>query len=117
MKKEGYDVHYTAAHQRHRLDHRDDSRSSIPMTGLGVAASASIRDLFIGGAVPGVVTGSLLMGIFTCILVQARPTEATRVSSVEGLKLTLLPFARPLHVHRHRRGNRAGNPSPLRERP
>jgi tripartite ATP-independent transporter DctM subunit len=88
MKKEGYDADYTAAINATASTIGIIIPPSIPMILLGVVASVSIRDLFIGGAVPGVVTGLVLMGISTYISYKRGYPKHARVSFVEGLKLT-----------------------------
>lgn len=88
MKKEGYDADYTAAINATASTIGIIIPPSIPMILLGVVASVSIRDLFIGGAVPGVVTGLMLMGISTYISHKRGYPKHARVSFVEGLKLT-----------------------------
>ena len=112
MKKEGYDADYAAAVNATASTIGIIIPPSIPMILLGVVASVSIRDLFIGGAVPGVVTGLVLMSISTYIAYKRGYPKHARVSVVEALRAHVLLCACPLHAHRHRRGNRAGNLHP-----
>ena len=90
MKKEGYDADYTAAINATASTIGIIIPPSIPMILLGVVASVSIRDLFIGGAVPGVVTGLVLMSISTYIAYKRGYPKHERVSLVEALKLTFV---------------------------
>jgi tripartite ATP-independent transporter DctM subunit len=88
MKKEGYDSDYAAAVNATASTIGIIIPPSIPMILLGVVASVSIRDLFIGGAIPGVVTGLVLMSISTYIAYKRGYPKHERVSFVEALKLT-----------------------------
>jgi C4-dicarboxylate transporter DctM subunit len=88
MKKEGYDADYAAAVNATASTIGIIIPPSIPMILLGVVASVSIRDLFIGGAVPGVVTGLVLMSISTYVAYKRGYPKHARVSAVEALRLT-----------------------------
>jgi C4-dicarboxylate transporter DctM subunit len=88
MKKEGYDADYAAAVNATASTIGIIIPPSIPMILLGVVASVSIRDLFIGGAIPGVVTGLVLMSISTYIAYKRGYPKHARVSVVEALQLT-----------------------------
>ena len=88
MKKEGYDADYAAAVNATASTIGIIIPPSIPMILLGVVASVSIRDLFIGGAVPGVVTGLVLMSISTYVAYKRGYPKHARVSAVEALQLT-----------------------------
>lgn len=88
MKKEGYDADYAAAINATASTIGIIIPPSIPMILLGVVASVSIRDLFIGGAVPGVVTGLVLMGISTYISHKRGYPKHKRVPFLDALKLT-----------------------------
>jgi tripartite ATP-independent transporter DctM subunit len=90
MKKEGYDADYAAAVNATASTIGIIIPPSIPMILLGVVASVSIRDLFIGGAVPGVVTGLVLMSISTYIAHKRGYPKHERVSFVDGLRLTVV---------------------------
>jgi tripartite ATP-independent transporter DctM subunit len=88
MKKEGYDADYAAAVNATASTIGIIIPPSIPMILLGVVASVSIRDLFIGGAVPGLVTGLVLMSISTYIAHKRGYPKRERVSFVDALRLT-----------------------------
>jgi tripartite ATP-independent transporter DctM subunit len=90
MKKEGYDADYTAAINATASTIGIIIPPSIPMILLGVVASVSIRDLFIGGAVPGLVTGLVLMSISTYIAYRRGYPKHERVSFIDGLRLTFV---------------------------
>ncbi len=88
MKKEGYDADYAAAINATASTIGIIIPPSIPMILLGVVASVSIRDLFIGGAIPGVVTGLILMSISTHISRKRGYPKHERVPLPEVLRLT-----------------------------
>ena len=90
MKKEGYDSDYAAAVNATASTIGIIIPPSIPMILLGVVASVSIRDLFIDGAVPGVVTGLVLMSISTYIAHKRGYPKHARVSFVDALRLTFV---------------------------
>jgi len=90
MKKEGYDADYAAAVNATASTIGIIIPPSIPMILLGVVASVSIRDLFIGGAIPGVVTGLVLMSISTYIAFKRGYPKHARVSFIDGLRLTFV---------------------------
>ena len=90
MKKEGYDADYAAAVNATASTIGIIIPPSIPMILLGVVASVSIRDLFIGGAVPGLVTGLVLMSISTYIAFKRGYPKHGRVSFIDGLRLTFV---------------------------
>ncbi len=90
MKKEGYDPDYTAAINATASTIGIIIPPSIPMILLGVVASVSIRDLFIGGAIPGVVTGLILMSISTYISHKRGYPKHERVPLGKAVKLTFL---------------------------
>jgi tripartite ATP-independent transporter DctM subunit len=90
MKKEGYDADYAAAVNATASTIGIIIPPSIPMILLGVVASVSIRDLFIGGAVPGLVTGLVLMSISTYIAFKRGYPKHARVSFIDGLRLTFV---------------------------
>lgn len=89
MKKEGYDADYAAAINATASTIGIIIPPSIPMILLGVVASVSIRDLFIGGAIPGVVTGLILMSIATHISRKRGYPKHDRVSLAETARLTV----------------------------
>lgn len=89
MKKEGYDADYTAAINATASTIGIIIPPSIPMILLGVVASVSIRDLFIGGALPGIVTGLILMTISTYISYKRGYPKHERVPLIKTLKLTV----------------------------
>jgi tripartite ATP-independent transporter DctM subunit len=90
MKKEGYDADYAAAINATASTIGIIIPPSIPMILLGVVASVSIRDLFIGGAVPGLVTGLMLMSISTYIAHKRGYPKHERVSFVRALQVTFV---------------------------
>ena len=67
MKKEGYDKEYSAAINAVSSTVGIIIPPSIPMILAGVATALSIRDLFLGGAIPGIMVGLLLLVISTLI--------------------------------------------------
>lgn len=89
MKKEGYDSDYSAAINATSSTVGVIIPPSIPMILLGVVASVSVRDLFIGGALPGIAVGFTLLGISTFISYKRRYPKHERVSFGEGLKITV----------------------------
>ncbi|MFB3816570.1 MAG: TRAP transporter large permease [Candidatus Methylomirabilales bacterium] len=89
MKKEGYDADYAAAINATASTIGIIIPPSIPMILLGVVASVSIRDLFIGGAIPGVITGLILMSISTHISRKRGYPKHDRVPLRETLRLTV----------------------------
>jgi tripartite ATP-independent transporter DctM subunit len=89
MKKEGYDADYSAAINATASTIGIIIPPSIPMILLGVVASVSIRDLFIGGAIPGVVTGLILMSISTYIAHKRGYPKHPRVPAGEAIRLTV----------------------------
>ncbi len=90
MKKEGYDSDYAAAVNATASTIGIIIPPSIPMILLGVVASVSIRDLFIGGAIPGVVTGLILMSISTYISKKRNYPKHERVPLRDTVRLTFV---------------------------
>ena len=90
MKQEGYDADYAAAVNATASTIGIIIPPSIPMILLGVVASVSIRDLFIGGAIPGFVTGVVLMSIATYIARRRGYPKHARVSFLRALQLTVV---------------------------
>ncbi len=88
MKKEGYDSDFTAAVNATASTIGIIIPPSIPMILLGVVASVSIRDLFIGGAIPGVVTGLILMAIATYISYKRGYPKHERIPLRKTLRIT-----------------------------
>jgi tripartite ATP-independent transporter DctM subunit len=89
MKKEGYDADYAAAVNATASTIGIIIPPSIPMILLGVVASVSIRDLFLGGAIPGVVTGLILMSVSSYISYRRGYPKHERVTLPQALVLTL----------------------------
>lgn len=89
MIKEGYDPNYTAAINATSSTVGVIVPPSIPMVLLGVVASVSVRDLFIGGAIPGITVAGTLLLISTFISYRSGYPRHERVSLIESLKITL----------------------------
>ncbi|MEM2927096.1 MAG: TRAP transporter large permease [Candidatus Bathyarchaeia archaeon] len=89
MNKEGYDPDYSAAINATSSTVGVIIPPSIPMILLGVVASLSVRDLFIGGALPGIAVGFTLLGISTFISYKRGYPKHERVPFSEGVKITV----------------------------
>jgi tripartite ATP-independent transporter DctM subunit len=89
MKKEGYDPNYSAAINATSSTVGVIVPPSIPMVLLGVVASVSVRDLFIGGALPGIAVAGTLMAISTFISYKRGYPKHDRASFAEAVKITL----------------------------
>jgi len=89
MNDEGYDPDYAAAINATSSTVGIIIPPSIPMILLGVVASVSIRDLFIGGALPGLAVGLTLLGISTYISYRRAYPKHDRVPWREGVRITL----------------------------
>jgi len=89
MSKEGYDPKYSAAINATSSTVGVIVPPSIPMVLLGVVASVSVRDLFIGGAIPGITVAGTLLVISTFISYKRGYPKHELVSLAEAGKITL----------------------------
>ena len=89
MTKEGYDPNYAAAINATSSTVGVIVPPSIPMVLLGVVASVSVRDLFIGGALPGIAVAGTLLVISTFISYKRGYPKHERASFTEALQITL----------------------------
>ena len=89
MSKEGYDPKYSAAINATSSTVGVIVPPSIPMVLLGVVASVSVRNLFIGGAIPGIAVAGTLLVISTFISYKRGYPKHEMVSFGEAIKITL----------------------------
>lgn len=89
MKKEGYDPEFTASINAVSSTVGIIIPPSIPMILAGVATALSIRDLFLGGAIPGILVGLGMLVISTIISKKRKYPKYQRVTFKELLKIFL----------------------------
>lgn len=99
MNKQGYDPDYSAAINATSSTIGIIIPPSIPMVILGSIASISIRDLFLGGAIPGILTGLSLLTVSTFISYRRKYPKYKKVTFkeaivtiVEGLPAIFMPI-------------------------
>ncbi|MEG9295286.1 TRAP transporter large permease [Mangrovibacillus sp. Mu-81] len=80
MKKEGYDADFSAAVTSSSSTVGPIIPPSLPMIIVGTLASVSIGDLFLAGAVPGVLLGLSLMAVTYVISVKRKYPKGERQS-------------------------------------
>ncbi|WGG46540.1 TRAP transporter large permease [Rossellomorea sp. DA94] len=78
MKKEGYDADFSAAVTSSSSTVGPIIPPSLPMIIVGTLASVSIGDLFLAGAVPGVLLGLSLMAVTYVISVKRKYPKGNR---------------------------------------
>lgn len=78
MKKEGYDADFSAAVTSSSSTVGPIIPPSLPMIIVGTLASVSIGDLFLAGAVPGVLLGLSLMAVTYVISVKRKYPKGKR---------------------------------------
>jgi len=99
MNKQGYDPDYSAAINATSSTIGIIIPPSIPMVILGAIASISIRDLFLGGAIPGILSGLSLLVVSTFISYRRKYPKYKRVTFkeaivniLEGLPAVFMPI-------------------------
>ncbi|HEW91829.1 MAG TPA: TRAP transporter large permease [Thermotogaceae bacterium] len=89
MKKEGYDPEFAASINAVSSTVGIIIPPSIPMILAGVATALSIRDLFLGGAIPGILVGLGMLVISTMISKKRKYPKYQRVTFKELFKIFL----------------------------
>lgn len=79
MKKQGYTAEYAAAINATSSTIGIIIPPSIPMVLLGANASISIRDLFLGGAIPGVLVGVTMLILSTFIAYKKKYPKSDKI--------------------------------------
>ncbi|AKI98290.1 hypothetical protein IX53_05725 [Kosmotoga pacifica] len=87
MKEEGYDPEFAASINAVSSTVGIIIPPSIPMILAGVATALSIRDLFLGGAIPGIIVGLGMLVISTMISKKRKYPKYQKVTFKELLKV------------------------------
>lgn len=87
MIEEGYDPDYTAAVNATASTIGIIIPPSIPMVLLGAIASISVRDMFIGGAIPGILVGFTMIGMSIFISTKRNYPKHEMVKMSEALQI------------------------------
>ncbi len=90
MKKQGYSSEYSAAINATSSTIGIIIPPSIPMVLLGATASISIRDLFLGGAFPGLLVGLSMLGVSLIIAYHREYPKSEESYTVKEALLTIL---------------------------